>query len=174
MLGTSSFKELFIGAAFLALVFFAGVQTVRLGAEQAAHQRTRTAHAEVLQDLAEQTAAAYALVKQAFTAMRAEMETADRKHTQEMTHAKTENERLRVAARAGTVSVQFAAPHHGAGHAGDLPATPFASSLGHGAPAVDAELRERVFDHRSAVIQAEHQILYLQDYARTCAKGITP
>ena len=56
----------------------------------------------------------------------------------------------------------------------DWTGTPFASSLGNGTLTTDPELRERVFDHRAAVIQAENQILYLQDYARLCAAGAAP
>ena len=124
------------------------------------------------QERAEQAAAAYAAVEKAAAAVREELAAADQKHTEEMSHAKTENERLRAAARAGTVSVRLEG--HCAGHAADLSETPFSSSLGHGVPALDAELRERVFDHRAAVIQAENQILYLQDYARLCAAGAAP
>ena len=167
------FRYWIAGGAFLAVVFLAGVQTVRLNAEQVAHERTKTSHAQVLQGLAEKTAAAYAAVEKAAAAVREELAAADQKHTEEMSHAKTENERLRAAARTGAVSVRFTDPGSPS-PAADLSETPFSSSLGHGVPALDAELRERVFDHRAAVIQAENQILYLQDYARLCAAGAAP
>ena len=57
---------------------------------------------------------------------------------------------------------------------GELPgedAVQLASSLGNGTLTIDPELRERVFNHRAEVIQADQQIKYLQDYAHTCAKG---
>lgn len=73
----------------------------------------------------------------------------------------------------GTFGVRFTSAD-GPSPTADLSETPFSSSLGHGVPALDAELRERVFDHRAAVIQAENQILYLQDYARLCAAGAAP
>ena len=170
MLSTPNIKELFIGAAFLALVFLAGVQTVRLSAEQAAHARTKTEHAVVLKDLADKTAAAYEAVATAAATMRTELAAADQKHTKEMSNARNENERLRAAARAGAVSVRFTSAS-GTGSAADMPETPFASSLGNGTLTIDPELRERVFNHRAEVIQADQQIKYLQDYARTCAKG---
>ena len=166
------FRYWIAGGAFLAVVFLAGVQTVRLNAEQVAHERTKTSHAQVLHGLAEKTAAAYAAVEKATAAVREELAAADQKHTKEMSNARNENERLRAAARTGAVSVR--PEGHCAGHAADLSETPFSSSLGHGVPALDAELRERVFDHRAAVIQAENQILYLQDYARLCAAGAAP
>ena len=166
------FRYWIAGGAAAALLLFAGVQTVRLSAEQAAHARTKTAHAVVLKDLAEKTATAYEAVAAAAATMRTELAAADQKHTKEMSNARNENERLRAAARAGAVSVRLEG--HCAGHAADLSETPFSSSLGHGVPALDAELRERVFDHRAAVIQAENQILYLQDYARLCAAGAAP
>ena len=167
------FRYWIAGGAFLAVVFLAGVQAVRLSAEQAAHARTKTAHAVVLKDLAEKTATAYEAVAAAAATMRTELAAADQKHTKEMSNARNENERLRAAARAGVVSVRFTSAG-GPGPTADMSETPFSSSLGHGVPALDAELRERVFDHRAAVIQAENQILYLQDYARLCAAGAAP
>ena len=78
-----------------------------------------------------------------------------------------------AAARTGAIGVRFTSAD-GPSPTADLSETPLSSSLGHGVPALDAELRERVFDHRAAVIQAENQILYLQDYARLCAAGAAP
>ena len=97
------FRYWIAGGAFLAVVFLAGVQTIRLNAEQVAHERTKTGHAQVLQDLAEKTAAAYVAAEKAATVVRAEIAAADMKYTKEISDAKTENERLRTAARAGTV-----------------------------------------------------------------------
>ena len=117
--------------------------------------------------------AAYAAVEKAAAAVREELAAADQKHTKEMSNARNENERLRAAARTGAVSVRFTSAD-GPSPTADLSETPFASSLGNGTLTIDAELRERVFDHRAEVIQAERQILYLQDYARACEKGGTP
>ena len=167
------FRYWIAGGAFLAVVFLAGVQTVRLNAEQVAHERTKTSHAQVLQGLAEKTAAAYAAVEKATAAVRAELAAADQKHTKEMSNARNENERLRAAARTGAVGVRFTGTDSPSPAAG-MSETPFSSSLGNGTLTIDAELRERVFDHRAAVIQAENQILYLQDYARLCAAGAAP
>ena len=164
------FRYWIAGGAFLAVVFLAGVQTVRLNAEQVAHERTKTSHAQVLQGLAEKTAAAYAAVEKATAAVRAELAAADQKHTKEMSNARNENERLRAAARTGAVSVRFTSAD-GPSPTADMSETPFASSLGNGTLTIDPELRERVFNHRAEVIQADQQIKYLQDYARTCAKG---
>ena len=167
------FRYWIAGGTAAALLLFAGVQTVRLNNEQAAHANTKTEHAGVLKDLAEKTAAAYEVVAAATATMRTELAAADQKHTKEMSNARNENERLRAAARAGAVSVRFTSAD-GPSPTADMSETPFSSSLGHGVPALDAELRERVFDHRAAVIQAENQILYLQDYARLCAAGAAP
>ena len=164
------FRYWIAGGAFLAVVFLAGVQTVRLNAEQVAHERTKTSHAQVLQGLAEKTAAAYAAVEKAAAAVREELAAADQKHTKEMSNARNENERLRAAARTGAIGVRFTSAD-GPSPTADLSETPFSSSLGNGTLKIDAELRERVFNHRAEVIQADQQIQYLQDYARTCAKG---
>ena len=164
------FRYWIAGGAAAALLLFAGVQTVRLSNEQAAHARTKTAHAGVLKDLAEKTATAYEAVAAAAATMRTELAAADQKHTKEMSNARNENERLRAAARAGVVSVRFTSAG-GPGPTADMSETPFASSLGNGTLTIDPELRERVFNHRAEVIQADQQIKYLQDYARTCAKG---
>lgn len=167
------FRYWIAGGAAAALLLFAGVQTVRLSAEQAAHARTKTAHAGVLKDLAEKTATAYEAVAAAAATMRTELAAADQKHTKEMSNARNENERLRAAARTGAVSVRFTSADSPSPTA-DMSETPFSSSLGNGTLTIDPELRERVFDHRAAVIQAENQILYLQDYARLCAAGAAP
>ena len=47
-----------LGAAVLAAGLFAGVQTVRLSSEKAAHATTKATHADVLRNLAELTAKA--------------------------------------------------------------------------------------------------------------------
>ena len=167
------FRYWIAGGAAAALLLFAGVQTVRLSAEQAAHARTKTAHAVVLKDLAEKTATAYEAVAAAAATMRTELAAADQKHTKEMSNARNENERLRAAARAGAVSVRFTDPGSPSPAAG-MSETPFASSLGNGTLTIDPELRERVFNHRAEVIQADQQIKYLQDYARLCAAGAAP
>ena len=114
------FRYWIAGGAFLAVVFLAGVQTVRLNAEQVAHERTKTSHAQVLQGLAEKTAAAYAAVEKATAAVREELAAADQKHTKEMSNARNENERLRAAAR----------------------------RLGHGPPPLSAPGRGRALAHR--------------------------
>ena len=167
------FRYWIAGGTAAALLLFAGVQTVRLSNEQAAHARTKAEHAGVLKDLAEKTAIAYESVTAATAKMSAELAAADQKHTKEMSNARNENERLRAAARTGAVSVRFTSAS-GPGPTSDMSETPFASSLGNGTLTIDPELRERVFNHRAEVIQADQQIKYLQDYARLCAAGAAP
>ena len=58
--------------------------------------------------------------------------------------------------------------HNCTAGASAMPTTTGTGSVGHAGTAIDGELREAVFDHRAAVVAAEAQIRYLQDYTRIC------
>ena len=84
---------------------------------------------------------------------------------QELSHAKSENARIRTAARAGAVVVRIPGASCPVGP-GAVSATAATGSMGDGAVQVDAQLREAVFDHRETLIEAEKKIEYLQGYVR--------
>lgn len=152
-----------------ALLVLLGIQTTRLSAEQEAHLRTKTAHAEVLRALAEKAAQTQQAVNTFIQATAHELSEKDAQHIKELTHAQTENQRLRSASRNGTASVRIKG-YDCTARTDSMPAPTFSGSLGDAGAKVDGELREAVFDHRAALIQAERQIKYLQDYAALCQK----
>lgn len=136
-------------------------------AQKSVIAQLKSDHATVLVSIATKTLETERQVRASGEAWAAAIAAQDAKSTEELNHAKTENNRLRAAARAGTASVRI----HGAicpDHSGLPEAAPGARL---GAPEAEAqgELRERVFDLREAVIEAETQIDFLQGYARACA-----
>ena len=156
-----------------ALTLVCGVQTVRLHTEETAHLQSKLNHNEALRGIADKTVRAQQAVAAYQQAISAELVAKDQQHTKELTYAHSENNRLRLAARAGTVSVRLKG-YACTGSTGTVPTPTFTSSLGHGRAETDGELRENFFDHRAALTLAESQIRYLQDYARTCQKEPTP
>ena len=157
------YKQIVIAVLAIAL----GIQTVRLHSESTAHLKTQKNHAEKLQALAEKTTKAHQAVAAFQAAVSRTLADKDQQHTKELNHAKTENDRLRLAARADAASVRLKGHNCTAG-ASAMPTTTGTGSVGHAGTAIDGELREAVFDHRAAVVAAEAQIRYLQDYARIC------
>lgn len=129
-------------------------------------------HAQVLADIAHKTLAAERQVRAASEAWAASIAAQDAKSTKELSDEKSENDRLRRAARAGTARVRI----NGAVCANHSSVPQAAADPGVGAGTAEAqgELRERVFDLREAVIAAEKQIEFLQGYARACASGNQP
>ena len=55
---------------------------------------------------------------------------------------------------------------------GAVSATASAGRMGDAAVQVDAQLREAVFDHREALIEAEKKIGYLQGYIRKITEPV--
>lgn len=152
-----------------ALVVLVGITTWQLSTERQAHLRTKAEHAAVLRNLAEKTAAAHKAVAEYQQAVSAELAQKDQQHTKELSHARTENDRLRTAARTAAVRVRVK-DYDCTASASAVPAPTFSGSLGDGRAATHAAFQERVFDLRDAVITTEAQIKYLQDYARICQK----
>ncbi len=159
------------GVALLALgAAFVG-QRELTAAERVAHAHTRAEHAAVLAEIAQQTAAAHQRIAEAREAWARDFSAIDTRHQKELTRAQSENARLRTAARAGSVVVRIPGARC-SGPAGDLSETAGAGSVGAQSAEADAELRERVFDHRQMMLDAEAQINYLIDYAQTCAAAV--
>lgn len=136
--------------------------------ERMAHEKTKTSHALVLADVAAKAAEVHRRVNAAREQWSREFAALDLRHHQELTHAQSENTRLRTAARAGSVVVRIPGANCPV-PAGDLPQATSTGGVVAQAAEIDAELRERVFDHRQALIDAEAQISYLIDYASKCA-----
>ncbi len=154
-------------ALLLGMSALAGLQLNRLHDEQRAHAQTRQEHAEVLRALAQREAslARAALEKQESLA-RALAES-DRKHTEELSNALSENDRLRAAVRAGDVRLRVRAVCPAAPARADVPeAAPAAGVADAATPRLTADAEQAYFDHRAAAEQVKRMLLGLQDYAR--------
>jgi len=93
----------------------------------------------------------------------------DAQKQKELTDARKENDRLRAAVRVSADSLRIVGAYCPS-PADPVPPATGAGSVGDAAPALAAELRERVLDLRQALIEAEKQIEYLQGYAREASK----
>ena len=159
--------------AVMAALFAAGW---RLGSSslRADLADTKRKHAEVMKQISEKTTKAYE------AAMKARDETAnviaamDEKHQKELTDAKAENDDLRARARAGAVVVRIPGACS-AGSTSDLSGSAAPGSVGSATIGqADAQLRERIFNLREAIVEADAKIAYLQDYARACVARAEP
>lgn len=153
----------------LLLLSLAG-QQVRVSNEKADHQRTKTQHAEVLRDLADKTLKAYRAVVADDDARKAAVAALDKKHTKELTDARTENSRLADAVRSGERRLRLRAscPATGTG----VPQTPGATGVVDGpGPRLDDTAERDYFRLRDGIATAQQQIAGLQDYVRdVCLK----
>lgn len=150
-----------LGAAFVG-------QREITATERAAHADTRAAHAETLRAIAQAAAETHQRVAAARDAWARDFAALDTRHHQELTHAQADNDRLRAAVRAGTASVRLKASVCPSA-LGAVPETTATGELEHAGTTLDAHVQQLVLDHRAAILGAERQIAYLQDYARQCA-----
>lgn len=157
-------------AVIVGLVLALAGQQVRVSNEKADHQKTKTQHAEVLRDLADKTRAAYEAVMTDQTARAQAVAALDKKHTKELTDARTENSRLADAVRSGERRLRLRAscPATGTG----VPQTPGATSMADGpGPRLDDTAERDYFRLRDGIATAQQQIAGLQDYVRdVCLK----
>ena len=160
------------GAALLAgALAFAGawqVQAWRMGEQLASLKAT---HAETLREIAGKTAKASEAVRKYEAGVADQLADKDAQHYQELTHAKTETDRLRACVAAGTCGVRIITRSTACAAAGDLPKDAGAGDVGNGAVELDAEAASRVLDLRESVHADAAKLAYLQDYARTCYRA---
>ncbi|HEY1092279.1 MAG TPA: lysis system i-spanin subunit Rz [Burkholderiaceae bacterium] len=162
------------GAGLVLALGVAGVQTVRLANERAAHAGTKTTHAETLQRLATATARAATAAQRAQQAQQQAMAAIDFKHTQELSNALTENETRRAADRPGTGRLRIAAVCPGPSAAPSVPSAATAPSVDAAAAEIAPDARQLVWDLRAALITERTQLLALQEYARACSAAKEP
>ena len=155
---------------FWAWVAVVAALSLAIFAQRDVTMRERAANAVVLKDIAEKTAEAHRKVNEARETWNREFGALDTKHTKEMAHAKSENNRLRAAARSGAAVVRIKGAHCPGTSA--VPQTAATGSVGHAEAEVGGQLREDVFDHREALIEAERQIDYLQGYIRRITEPV--
>lgn len=160
------------GAALLAgALAFAGawqVQAWRLGEQLAG---LKTDHAKTLQAIADKTAQARAAVARYELAANAQLADKDATYYKELTHAKTETDRLRACVAAGTCGVRIITRTAACAAGGAVPQDAGAGGMGDGAIALDADTAGRVLDLRESVSADAAKLAYLREYASACYRA---
>lgn len=156
-------------ALAVGLLLGAGVQQIRVQTYRADLQHEQAIRATLQADLAAATIKAQQDVERERQSKAAALAALDTTTTEELTHARKDNDRLRAAVRAGTDRLRIVGAYCAA-PSGAVPQAPGASGVGDAAAQLGPALQERVLDLRQAVIDAEAQISYLQGYARECAR----
>ena len=155
-----------LGAAFVG-------QREITSAAQIKAQKAEAREQKLIGDVATARADGLAAVNLMAAARQQAVGELDSHFQKELSHAKSENARIRTAARAGAVVVRIPGASCPVGP-GAVSATASAGRMGDAAVQVDAQLREAVFDHREALIEAEKKIGYLQGYIRKITEPVGP
>lgn len=157
------------GAALLAAAIAGAcawyAQGWRMGEQLASLQAD---HAKTLQAIADKTAEARAAVARYELAAHAQLADKDVQHYQELTHAKTETDRLRACVAAGACGVRIITRTAACAAGGDLPKDAGAGGMGDGAIELDPATAGRVLDLRESVQSDAAKLAYLRDYAQAC------
>ena len=160
------------GAALLAgALAFAGawqVQAWRLGEQLAGLKAT---HADTLRSIADKTAKAREAVRKYETGVADQLADKDATHYKELTHAKTETDRLRACVAAGACGVRMITRSTACAAGGAVPQDAGAGGVGDGAVALDADTAGRVLDLRESVSADAAKLAYLQEYATSCYRA---
>ena len=157
------------GAALLAGAI-AGVcawhaQGWRLGEQLAG---LKAGHAKTLQAIADKTAQARDAVGKYEAVVHANLADKDTRHYKELTHAKTETDRLRACVAAGTCGVRIIARATACATGGAVPQDAGPGSVGDGAVALDGDTAGRVLNLRESVQSDAAKLAYLREYASAC------
>ena len=128
----------------------------------------KATHAETLQAIADKTAQARAAVARYELAAHAQLADKDVQHYQELTHAKTETDRLRACVAAGACGVRIITRSTACAAGGDVPQDAGAGGMGDGAISLDDAAANRVLDLRESVQSDAAKLAYLRDYAQAC------
>ena len=125
-------------------------------------------HAKTLQAIADKTAEARAAAARYELAAHAQLADKDVQHYQELTHAKTETDRLRACVAAGACGVRIITRSTACAAGGDVPQDAGAGSVGDGAVALDGDTAGRVLNLRESVQSDAAKLAYLREYASAC------
>ena len=157
------------GAALLAgALAFAGawqVQAWRMGEQLASLKAT---HAETLREIADKAAKASEAVRKYEAGVADQLADKDATHYKELTHAKTETDRLRACVAAGACGVRIITRSTACAAGGAVPQDAGAGSVGDGVVALDGETAGRVLDLRESVQSDAAKLAYLREYASAC------
>lgn len=162
-----------VAAALLSgALAFAGAWTAqgwRLGAQLAS---LKTGHAETLREIAGKTAKASEAVRKYEAGVAGQLADKDTQHYQELTHAKTETDRLRACVAAGACGVRIITRSTACAAAGgDVPQDAGPGSVGDGAIDLDDDTAGRVLDLRESVQSDAAKLAYLREYASACYRA---
>ena len=158
-----------VAAALLSgALAFAGAWTAqgwRLGAQLAS---LKTGHAETLREIADKTSKASDAVRKYEASVADQLADKDVQHYQELTHAKTETDRLRACVAAGACGVRIITRTAACAAGGAMPQDAGAGRVGDGAIGLDDDTAGRVLDLRESVAADAAKLAYLLEYAQTC------
>ena len=147
---------------------FAGawqVQAWRMGEQLAG---LKASHAQTMQAIADKTAKASEAVRKYEAGVADQLADKDAQHYQELTHAKTETDRLRACVAAGACGVRIITRSASCAARGDVPQDAGAGSVGDGAVALDGDTAGRVLNLRESVQSDAAKLAYLREYASAC------
>ena len=160
------------GAALLAgALAFAGawqIQAWRMGEQLAG---LKASHAQTMQAIADKTAKASEAVRKYEAGVADQLADKDVQHYQELTHAKTETDRLRACVAAGACGVRIITRSTACAAGGDVPQDAGAGGVGDGAVALDDAAANRVLDLRESVQSDAAKLAYLREYASACYRA---
>ena len=128
----------------------------------------KASHAETMQAIADKTAKARAAVARYELAAHAQLADKDAQFYKELTHAKSESDRLRACVAAGACGVRIITRSTACAAGGDVPKDAGAGGVGDGAVALDDAAANRVLDLRESVAADAAKLAYLLEYAQTC------
>ena len=160
---THAGAALLAGAIAGACAWYA--QGWRMGEQLAGLKAT---HTETLQAIVDKTAQARAAVARYELAAHAQLADKDAQFYKELTHAKSESDRLRACVAAGACGVRIITRSTACAARGDVPQDAGAGSVGDGAVALDGDTAGRVLNLRESVQSDAAKLAYLREYASAC------
>ena len=160
------------GAALLAAAIAGAcawyAQGWRYGAQLADLKAT---HADTLRSIADKTEKASKAVRKYEAGVADQLASKDAQHYQELTHAKSESDRLRACVAAGACGVRIITRSTSCAADGAVPQDAGAGGVGDGAVALDADTAGRVLDLRESVQSDAAKLAYLREYAKSCYRA---
>ena len=131
----------------------------------------KASHAQTMQAIADKTAQARAAVARYELAAHAQLADKDAQFYKELTHAKSESDRLRACVAAGACGVRIITRSTACAARGDVPQDAGAGSVGDGAVALDGDTAGRVLNLRESVQSDAAKLAYLREYASACYRA---
>ncbi len=128
----------------------------------------KAGHAKTLLAIADKAAKARDAVARYEADVHTRLADKDTQHYKELTHAKTETDRLRACVAAGACGVRIITRSTACAAGGAMPQDAGAGRVGDGAVALDDAAANRVLDLRESVQSDAAKLAYLREYAQAC------